>query len=253
MGILLFPSGITELCEPKEHVFTDEEILNIFKKYKHIKSRRLVEVPNTWCVWGQNTKNDESNFNKIGSDVIKENLFCEILFIHDSQINPEWSLTDDIIYKGYEEFKEQILLYFDSIAENVIKENEKLRQQQGKDTNLIFLNTIGPTADKRVLFEFDPKQQRQEFYNNDYFVNFANKMIEFFSDKDYQETDMFYIFYDKKTVIFVKDENVDYLMQQLIEFFEKNENYENCKLLKLVLEKWKNKKEKKNKKRKTNN
>ena len=81
MSVLLYPSGVTENYDPKDLVFTDQEIFHIFKDFEYVRSARLVEIPNTWCVWAQNKKIDENNFNKIGSDILKENIFCELLFI----------------------------------------------------------------------------------------------------------------------------------------------------------------------------
>jgi len=248
MAILLYPSGITEMFEPKELVFTDQELLDIFKDYTFIKTARLQEVPNTWCVWGQNKTYDEGDFNKLGSDILLENVYCAVLFIHDTQIDPAWTLTDNVIYKGYEQFKEDLLRFFDHIADNVLIMSQKTREQQGKETNLIFLNAIGPTVDKRVLFEFDPNKQSKEFYNDNSFVNFADKVIEFLKN-DYKIQDTFYIYHDKKTLIFIRDEHVGFLIDSIISALEIKERYESCQELKYVYEQWKKYKQNKNKKR----
>jgi hypothetical protein len=249
MAVILYPSGVTETYEPKAFVFTDEEILHIFKDYEYIRTSRLLEVQNTWCVWGQTTKTDDADFNKLGSDIIQENMYCALMFIHDTQIDPAWMLTDNILYTSYDQFKVNLLNYFDRIAENVLKQTQKTRETQGKNTNLVFLNTIGPTSDKRVLFEFDPHKQSQEFYEDNFFISFADKVKEFLQTS-YQIQDIFYLYHNKKTLIFIKDENVEFLITKILEFYKKMEKYEYCQDIKMIYEKWKSFKNKKTNKRK---
>lgn len=243
MAILLYSSGITETYEPKEHTFTDEEILSIFKEYKNIRTARLYEVPNTWCIWGENEEIDESEFNKLGSDIIEENVFCPILFIHDTELDPAWMLTDRIILKGYENFKEDLIIFFDQVAEHVIRESQQMRQQNA--TNLIFLNAIGPTKDKRVMFEFDPHKQSEEFWHTKNFIEFSRKVVGYLNKFYKNDEDVFSIFADKKSVIMVSDENVEFLVNKIIKVFEDRENYEKCKELNEVLKKWKSSKQRK--------
>lgn len=249
MAILLYPSGITETYEPTNYCFTDEEILHIFKEYNYVRSFRLFEIPNTWCVWGQNSEIDDTDFNKLGSTIVKENIYSVLMFIHDSQIDQLWNLTDNIIYSDYNKFKEELLIYFDEIAGIIIDETNTNREEQGKDTNLVYLNTIGPTNDKRVLFEFDPKSQKENFYKDEFFSSFADKIYDFLTN-NFKEQDLFYVFFDKKSVIFVKDDNVSFLMDVLIDYFKRNEKYETCQYLKTIHDRWVSYKNKKTKKKK---
>ncbi len=236
MAIILYPSGITESFTANEQVFTDEEILNIFNEFNLIRTVRLYEVLNTWCVWGESEEFDESNFNKLASDIMEEDVFSHVVFIHDTEINPAWMLTDQIIYKGYEQFKIDLLMYFDRMAENAIRESE---EQRSGENHLLFLNTIGPTEDKRVLFELDPSKQNQEFYEDKNFVHFANKVREYLNQ--YKQTKRgFYIFHDKKSLIFVKEDGIEFLLNKIIDFFKRNEKYEYCKELTEILDAWKN-------------
>jgi len=252
MAIILYPSGITEMYEPKEHIFTDQKILHIFSDFDFIRTARLYEIPNTWCVWGENKKIDDGNFNKLASDILRENIFCHVLFIHDTEIDPAWMLTDQTILIGYDIFKQELLKFFDFVAETVIKETQKLRENQNinSNSNLLFLNTIGPTEDKRVLFEFDPNKQSKEFYIDNFFINFANKVHDFL--KTNKVKDIFYIYEDKKTVIFVKNENVDFLMEKIIGIYKKNENYEFCQDLITIQDNWKKPKIKRKRKENKN-
>jgi len=127
MAVILYPSGVTETYTATGLVFTDDEILNIFKDYNHIRTMRLYEVPNTWCIWGDNGNEDDGNFNKLGSDIVQQNIFSEIMCVHDTELDPSWMLTDDVILKNYEDFRIELLQFFDDIAENVIKETERAR------------------------------------------------------------------------------------------------------------------------------
>ena len=248
MAIILYPSGVTETYKPKEFTFTDEEILKIFDDFSWIRTARLYEVPNTWCVWGENGEDDDADFNKLGSDILQENVFCPILFIHDTEINPAWILTDQIILRGYDEFKDELLRLFDQVAENVIMETQRFREEQGETAHLLFLNTIGPTEDKRVLFEFDPQKQAQEFYEDKYFGLFAVKVREYLSTN--KPGKLFNIYHDKKSVIYCKEENIKMLIDMLIDYFKKHESYEYCQELKAVHQKWEERKPKRKKKAK---
>jgi len=245
MACLLYPSGVTEMFEPKDFTFTDEEILSVFNDYDQVRTERLYEIPNTWCVWGENKKIDETNYNRLASDIMEENIFSHILFIHDTQINPAWMLTDQIILTGYEQFKEDLLMFFDAVAQHVLSETHDDRQEG--NSNLVFLNTIGPTADKRVLFEFDPHKQSKEFYQDIFFINFADKVKEFLTN-NFKNQDVFYIYADKKTLIFIKDENVEFIMDTMINTYKRKENYEYCQELINILERWKTIKTSKSKK-----
>lgn len=251
MAIILYPSGVTETYKPKELAFTDEEIIKIFDEYENIRTARLYEVPNTWCVWGENDEIDDADFNKLGSDILQENIFCPILFIHDTEIDPAWMLTDQMILKGYDQFKDSLLRLFDQVAENVILETQKFREEQGENAHLLFLITVGPTDDKRVLFEFDPEKQAQEFYEDKNFGHFAVKVREYLSKA--KNDKLFVIYHDKKSVIFCRDENVEKLITMLIDHFKLHENYEYCQQLKTIYDTWVQIKNKPKRKRKTKN
>lgn len=238
MAIILYSSGVTETYESQGYTFSDQEILSIFESFAKIRTSRLYEVPNTWCVWGENLADDNDEFNKLGSDIIQENVFSPLLFIHDTEIDPAWMMTDEVILKGYEDFKIDLLLYFDEIAENVLRETQKLRELEGTANNLLILTTIGPTEDKRVLFEFDPNRQSEEFYEEEYFNKFSNRVTTFL-EQSYKDGDTFVVFADSKSVIAVADDNVEILMNRIIKHFENHEKYEICSKLTKILEKWK--------------
>jgi len=249
MAVILYPSGVTETFEPEAHTFSDKELLKIFEDYKNIRTARLYEVTNTWCVWGENEEPDDSNYSKLGSDILAEDVFCHVLFIHDTELDPAWMLTDTMILKGYEQFKEELLQFFDAVAENVIRETQQMRQQSGQPNNLILLNTIGPTEDKRVMFEFDPHGQSEEFWKPENFLEFSRRVVGYLN-KNYKDQESFVIFADKKSIIVVADESVEFILNKVIEVFEKRENYERCAELNKVMESWKAYSTKKTKKRK---
>jgi len=251
MGILLYPSGVTEEYKPESFTFTDEEIIKIFSEFQDIRTARLYEVPNTWCIWGESEDDtDETNFNKLASDIIEDGVFSHMLFVHDTEINPAWMLTDPIILKGYNEFKGELLSLFDGVAEEILKENERIREEQGSQ-QLLFLNTIGPTEDKRILTELDINNQNQEFFRDENFNHFANKIFDYL-DKNYKDLNLFFIYQDKKSVIYVKEDGVKTLITKMVDFFKHHEQYEKCQKLKVIHEKWVSFKSKNKRKKKSN-
>lgn len=250
LAVILYPSGVTETYKSSDLTFSDEEILKIFNENDFIRTVRLYEVPNTWCVWGENQMPDKNNFNKLGSDVVQENVFSEILFIHDTELDPAWMLTDTPILKNYEYFREDLLSFFDDIAENVIQEAQE--RSNTNNENLVFLNTLGPTEDKRIMFEFDPHGQSEEFYKVNFFEEFAKKVYSFLK-QFYTDGETFVLFADQKTIIIVKDENVDFIMNKVNEDFQRRERYERCADIKKIMTSWhdyKNKEKKEDKPKK---
>ncbi len=235
MSILLYPSGVTETYRSSDLTFTDSEILKIFDEYDYVRTIRLYEVPNTWCVWGENQESDPAVFNKLGTDIVQENVYSEILFIHDTELDPVWMLTDVPILKNYEFFREDLLGFFDDVAENVIQESHE--RANNNEENLVFLNTLGPTEDKRVMFEFDPLSQSEEFYKVQFFEEFAKKVYTFLK-KYYADGETFVLYADKKTVIIVKDDNVKFIMDKINKDFERRERYERCSDIKEIMNSW---------------
>ena len=100
MAVLLYANGLTEEHKPKELTFTDEELLTIFPDFEKTRTFRLYEIPNCWCIWGENDPvgKREDEFNKIGTDILEQICYSPVLFLHDSEINPEWKLTDAMIF-----------------------------------------------------------------------------------------------------------------------------------------------------------
>lgn len=249
MAIILYSSGITEEYQPVDHTFTDDEILGIFEDFENIETARLYEIPNTWCVWGSNSEIDDSEFNKLSSTMLQEDIFSPVMYIHDTEIDPAWMMTDNIIQKGYNEFKEEFAFLLDEIAENIIKETQNIRQQMGQTDNLVILTTVGPTDDKRVMFEFDPKAQSKQFYEHHFFEEFSKKVYTFLMNH-YVNGDTFVLFADKKAIIIVIDENVNEIVNKIINDFKRREKYEKCSELKKILDSWNKYKKEKEKEKK---
>ena len=103
MAILLYANGLTEETLPEKYTFKDKELIGLFPDFDSLRSYRLYEVPNTWCVWGENDPPDKRSdeFHNAASMMTDIPIFSPILFIHDTEINPEWRLTDEMIVMGY--------------------------------------------------------------------------------------------------------------------------------------------------------
>lgn len=245
MAIAFYNNGIIEEFAPKDQVFTDKEILNIFKEYKKIRTKRITEVQNTWGIWGEDDKHvNEDDFSKIASDILEENIFSIVIFVHDSEINTAWMPDENVIEQDYGGFKKDMMGFLDFIAEQNIKETQKMRKKMGQENNLIFLDAIGPTEDKKILFKFNPHTQSEEFYKEENFIFFANKIISYIIS-NYKNKDTFFIFEDNKIRMFVEDEHVEFIMNKFIDNLLIKEKYEECKELKDKYEEWKEFKSKK--------
>jgi len=254
MSVALYQNGIIEEFKPKEHTFSDQELIDIFDDYQIIRSKRLDEVPNTWCVWGDKENVKEDEYSGMASFIVQEDIFSIIIFIHDTEINQSWKLTDEVIYKNYNNFKVEIMVFIDKMAQKTIEVTKKRREEEGHK-DLIYLETMGSTdVSKKIIFELDPTKQDKDFYEDENFKHFAQKSKEFLTNK-YKIQDVFYIYEDGKMKMYVPDKNVEIMMRHIIQFFEKREKYEKCKELQDVLTEWKKfkKKKKENKKDNKNN
>lgn len=249
MAILLYGNGLTEELIPNNLTFSDEEILEIFSDYSSIETKRLEEIPNTWCVWGVNPDNKEEDYNKLGSDVIQEHCYSHLAILHDTEVDPSWNLTDSVIYDGYAQFKMKILLFLDEIAREAIKDIEKMREENGNKGRTLMLDQIAISTDKRVIFKLDLNKQIPGFFDKDNFTEFAIKCESFISES-YKDGDIFPVFADKKMIIVLEDPQVKTFIDSLIKIFQDTEEFEKCSKIRNIYNQWVDYKEKKNKPKK---
>jgi hypothetical protein len=236
MAMLLYNTGIIEEVKPKNLVFSEEEIIDLFVEYSKLRSARVLEMANVWCVWGEAEKEDEVEYNRIASEVNEEHVYSSALFIHDTEINPDWNLTDKIILKDYKVFFENIKVYLDKIAEEILSAADP----SGNKAEEMILTTLGYNDDKKILFGFDPLNQPKNFYNNISFFNFANQINEYLNKNSKNLKKPFVIYSDKKMIIEVEDSKVYNLLDEMINLFKSKENYEVCSALTNVKNNWKN-------------
>jgi len=237
MSILLYANGITEELKPEEYTFTDDELIQIFDDFPIIRSYRLHESPNTWCIWGQhnpiNSRDDE--FNRLGSTIVDQDCFSPILFIHDTEINPGWILTDAMIHHDYLNFQIDIMKYFDDVAADLL---ELDNGPDGEREQRMKLIQMGATNDKRIIFELDPNIQPEVFYKDEHFTEFCEKIHDYFK-LDFQQDELFTLIEDKNVVIIIREENVNILMDLIMGHFNKHEMYEHSVLIRNTIKKWK--------------
>jgi len=215
-AMLLYANGLTEEFKSKEFTFSDVELYGIFEGFDKIRSFRLYEVPNTWCIWGERIPIDKATdeYNQVGSDIIQQKCFSPILFIHDTEINPAWRLTDDMIQMGYEDFRKDLNEFFNEVAKDIVEERELARIESGHPPNLMVLQEAGVSEDKRIIFKFDMEKQTQEFFAESNLSEFA-KRIHNFLKFSYKDGDIFAIYADKNIIIVMAD-------LQVKPFIEKN-------------------------------
>jgi hypothetical protein len=250
VAVLLYANGLTEEFRPREFTFTDEELIEIFGDFDKTRTFRLYEVPNTWCVWGQNEPIDKvpDEFNKIGTDILEQECYSPILFLHDTEIDPSWNLTDRMILSGYDNFKLEMIKFFDDIAADIMEERRLAREEEGmSEQSLIVLEQIGISEDKRIIFKFDIDKQKEEFFIEDNLLEFAKKVHNFLKFK-YKDGDIFAVYADKNIIMIAEDLKVKPLIEKLIAFFKTHENYEACSVLRNTFERWEKYKQDKPKK-----
>jgi hypothetical protein len=238
MGVVVYSNGITEDYRPKKLVFIEEELVRLFTEFEEIKTCRVSSLINTWCIYGLN--DDPNDFNRIVSDIIKEAVYSHALFIHDSEINPEWNATDSVLYKGYNEFVTAMKKIIDETAMNILNEIASSQDYENKVDHLPQLETLGATSDKRILFSYNPDNQSKEFYTHDEFYKFSQKVYEYIT-KNKQLREPFTIFADKKAVIIIESSKVKKFLNTLLEKFKSKEDYEICTHITKIIDDWTNK------------
>ncbi len=250
MAIVQHSNGFIDQIRPRAAIFSDLELIDIFLEADKIRSRRLLEIPNTWCIWGENEEDEieETDFNALGSKVVEEEIFSKLLIIHDSELDPEWNLTDKTIINTYNDFREIAFDFIDAVAMEVIKEkmeadipfNEGNKNSEGPV--LPRLENLGNTEDKKVLMEFKPVAQVDKFWDFTNFTNFAQRSFEylhgFFDQNLGLKSNAFVIYADKKGIIVVKDKNVDTFMEKMLDNFEQREKYHGCSNIIAIVKKW---------------
>jgi len=240
MALILYSNGLTEIYKPKNSIFSEEELVSLFSEFSEIKTVRLNSILNAWCIYGYSKNEDLIDFNRIASDIIKESIYSHVLYVHDSELNTKWNVTDFVISKNYNEFLDEIKKYIDIIAKTILQEYEENEQTADIIPQLI---TMGSTIDKRILFLFDPEEQSKEFYENEEFYRFSQRVYEYISNNK-QEKEPFTIYSDKKAMIIVNTSNVKTFLNTILEKFKSKEEYEICTDISKIIDKWTPKKEK---------
>lgn len=241
MALVIYSNGIVEEMLPVNDTFTDDELTQSFSNYPEIKTHRLPEVPNCWCIWGYIPDPPAQEFSKLASEIVDQDVFSHILFVHDSEMNRNWQVTDDIIYRPYTDFMAQMGTFINEMMQHIETENRQEIEASEGNTNLIFLTTLGHTQDKRVLFAFNPGVQNDDFYDVSW-SNFAVKIYEYleenFDKEPVEENKPFVIFSDTKTIVIVEDVHVNEVIEKMIRFYQGKENYEACSRISEIRDTW---------------
>ena len=231
MSVLLYQSGVLEQYLPKNLVFDEEELVYLFLDFDKIVTKRVYELPNTWMLWGTYKNPQETEYNKIPSKLIQERIYTPVLFIHDSELNPDWNSTDTILYDNYDTFKTNTLAFLKEYNAEINEYNNSVNNRNEdeeipSETGQLKLTNVGITNDKRILFNFDPTSQVDNFYTTENFNTFSLNIFKYF--QEYPPQDPLVILSDNNMVITVDSPNGCFLFDKLIENFTKSENYEIC-------------------------
>lgn len=240
MALVIYSNGIFEEYLPVDNTFEESELAGLFEEYKEIRTIRLAEVPNCWLVWAEMDDPPENEFNKFASEMLDEDIYSHIVFVHDSELNRDWNVTDDILYKSYQDFIAEVGVYIKGLVEYIANETQKEYEAQGT-TAMVLITPIGPTEDKRVLYHFDPDNQIDDFYKNGW-NKFAHKVIDYLRenfDKEPIEKDKpFVLFADNKNIVITDDDKVNQIIDNLLKEFQRIEDYETCSFISYVREQW---------------
>lgn len=250
MGVVVYNNGITENYKPSKLIFTEQELVTLFTEYDHIKTVRIPYLINTWCIFGEGNS-DPTDFNRIVSDIVQESIFSHALFIHDSEVNPDWNSTDNILYKGYEDFIIMMKKVIDDVAMNILNEFNNAEEYAGKVNYLPLLVTIGATNDKRILFGYNPDDQTKEFYNHEEFYKFSQRVYNYITENK-QDKEPFTIYADKKAIIIIDTPKIQAFLDTLLEKFKNKEDYEICTHITKIMHDWTNPIKKKQPRKKAN-
>jgi hypothetical protein len=234
--LCLYNNGLTEELSPLKLFFSDQEILEFFKGFNNIQTKRLIEIPNTWCVWGELKNPDEEDYNKLASEIIQEHCYSKLFLLHDTEVDPSWNLTDSLIYDNYNIFKRKILEFIDIVAAETIREMGETRNTSEKPKSIV-LDPVGISDDKRVIFKFNPDKQQPDFFHISQFNEFANKSFNFL-DKFYKNGDNLPIYADKKMIVILDDFQVKQYIDFLIDFFKEQEDYLKCARINGIYQSW---------------
>lgn len=242
MALVIYSNGIVEEMVPVESTFTDEELVKSFTNYPEIKTHRLEEIPNCWCVWGHIDDPPIHEFSKLASEVVDTDVYSHLIFLHDSELNMDWTVTDKIIYRSYKEFTDDLGKFINEMVQHIATETRREIEQADGNPSMIFLTALGHTQDKRVLFAFNPHEQNETFYDAGGWDKFGEKIYEYvsghFYDEPIEENKPFVIFSDMKTIVIVEDKHVDEVIEKIIKNFEALENYEACSNISEIKDQW---------------
>ena len=236
MGVVLYSNGILKDYRPQVHTFTESEIVQLFTEFQAIRTVRVPALVNTWVIFGTGDP-DPGNYNKIVSDIVREHIYSHAIFVHDSEIDPSWNATDNILYKGYTEFVEEIKATIDAVSLNILNQFQANTDYENKVNYLPLLVSVGETPDNRILFSFNPDDQSKEFYTHDEFYRFSQKVYDFIATNK-QEKEPFTIFADKKAIIIIDPLKVKSFLTSVLETFKSKEEYEICNNITKIMKDW---------------
>lgn len=240
MGLTIYSNGIFEEYLPSEETFNEAELANMFDDYEEIQSFRLPEIPNCWIIWGYMDNPPENEYNTIASEIIGEKVYSHMIFLHDSELNQNWGVTDNILYKSYEDFISIVGEYIRGLVEHIAINAQQQYEEEGSNS-MVFLRVVGHTKDKRVLYQFDPDEQHETFYT-DVWGRFAKQILKYLKDnfnkEPIEKNKPLVIFADSKVIVVVDDKKVNNVISRLLKEFEEKENYEACSFISDVKDKW---------------
>lgn len=226
MAFKLYVNSKTDEIFPAHTTFTEQEIFHLFNETSltSFESIRSKLFKNTWYLWLKQENTTNNNHNYIGSYILGFDIYSSLLIIHDSELPKSWNLNDSSCTL-YDDFAYEIEDYLSKIRTEILEDTNE------ESNNIkIVLKPLGYNNDNAALFIYDINNQPDNLLTDSIEVEgFFIDILDFLDDNEIDmEKDTIAIYNDSNYIIYVYTMQFPLFIQQMMDFFISNENYEQC-------------------------
>jgi len=247
MAIILYSTGMQEECLPQEKYFTVEELSDLLDDEEAVMSFRLNTSanPNMWIISGAVIRGEEY-YNAIASVILNKDIYSDVIFFHDSELDPELQLVDTPINTTYSQFVSNIrklinstaLRFNDDInnAGQPDDEQDSIISNKVKEPLKIIYTVLTTEPGGRYILEFDHKLNPDKFWLDESFGTLCELAYLHLSQNEMPiDGDHILILKSEVADIVVKaGDNFNWLFTKMIDYFANLERYEECNTLDLL-------------------